>query len=221
MNARSTDHSLAIASEEFVWADEGIPEAHAYLMPPTIKALHDAKSRVILDLGCGNGACTNALAEAGFWPVGCDSSESGLAVAKQTYPIIRFFAQDIAAELPQSHRGVYDAVVSLEVVEHLMQPRQLVDRAMEALRPGGIFLLSTPYHGYLKNLALALTNSFDTHWHPLRDFGHVKFFSKSTLCLLLNESGLRVNKTLRVGRVPVLACSLLAIARADISRLRR
>jgi len=108
--------------------------------------------------------------------------------------------------------GVFDAVVSLEVVEHLMQPRHLVARAYGALRPGGVLVMSTPYHGYLKNLALALTNGWDTHWHPLRDFGHVKFFSRKTLSQLVCEAGFSVRNFVRVGRIPPFACSMIVVA---------
>jgi len=100
-------------------------------------------------------------------------------------------------------------VVAVEVVEHLLLPRQLLERAREALRPGGIFIATTPYHGFLKNLALALTNKFDHHWHPLRDYGHVKFFSRETLSQLFGEQGLKVQRFARVGRVPALAKSMI------------
>jgi 2-polyprenyl-6-hydroxyphenyl methylase/3-demethylubiquinone-9 3-methyltransferase len=61
----------------------------------------------------------------------------------------------------------------------------------------------------LKNLALAASNRFDTHWHPLRDFGHVKFFSRTTLTNLLQEEGFVVSKFRRLGRMPPLAKSML------------
>jgi 2-polyprenyl-3-methyl-5-hydroxy-6-metoxy-1,4-benzoquinol methylase len=208
----STDNSLAIASAEFLWSEPEAPEAHAYLIPPTLSALRDFGAHTLLDLGCGNGAGTARLSIEGFHATGCDSSESGLTLARRTYPRLNFFWHDISSPLPARHLGAYDAVVALEVVEHLMQPRQLARRAWEALRPGGAFIVSTPYHGYWKNLALAVTNRFDAHWHPLRDFGHVKFFSQSTLRSLLDESGFLLRQNLRLGRVPALARSMMAVA---------
>jgi len=97
----------------------------------------------------------------------------------------------------------------VEVIEHLLLPRRLVEAALSALRPGGLVVLTTPYHGYLKNLALALSNGFDAHWHPLRDFGHVKFFSRHTLLALLEEYGLRALRFSTAGRVPLLAKSMI------------
>ena len=103
-------------------------------------------------------------------------------------------------------------MVSLEVVEHLLQPRHLVASAYEALRPGGIFVMSTPFHGYWENFVLAITNGFDNHWHPLRDFGHVKFFSRNTFLALVLDAGVSIRHFLRVGRVPTFACSMIVVA---------
>ncbi len=201
-----------MASVEFVWKGREVPESHHYLMPSVLAALRDFESRMVLDLGCGNGAGTARLDREGFATSGCDASGSGLALARETHPHLSFFLHDIATPLPAGHVHHYDAVVSLEVIEHLMQPRQLALRAREALRPGGLFILSTPYHGYWKNLALALCNAFDAHWHPLRDFGHVKFFSPATLHPLLQESGFSILESRRLGRIPALARSLLVVA---------
>src|SRR5437867_3004621 len=111
--------------------------------------------------------------------------------------------------IAEEWRHRFDAVIAVEVLEHLLLPRLLLLRAREALRPGGVVILTTPYHGFLKNLALALTNKFDQHWHPLRDYGHVKFFSRETLSQLFAEQGLKAGRFARVGRVPALAKSMI------------
>jgi 2-polyprenyl-6-hydroxyphenyl methylase/3-demethylubiquinone-9 3-methyltransferase len=165
-----------------------------------------------LDLGCGNGSFSALLRSQNFIVMGCDASASGIALAREAHPEVDFFEHDISNPLPAGFAGAYDAVVSLEVVEHLMQPRHLVARAYSALRPGGVLIMSTPYHGYWKNLSLALTNRFDAHWHPLRDFGHVKFFSRRTLSQLACEAGFSTKQFIRVGRIPAFACSMILVA---------
>jgi hypothetical protein len=52
-------------------------------------------------------------------------------------------------------------------------------------------MISTPYHGYFKNLAIAAVGGFDNHVKPLCDDGYVKFWSVHTLRTLLEEAGLR------------------------------
>ena len=210
--SHATDRHLSNATQEFVWEDTEVPEAHSYLVSPTVKVLREVGARSVLDMGCGNGSFSALLQSQKFEVVGCDASASGISLARQAHPTIDFVEYEISNPLPASFAGAYDAVVSLEVVEHLMQPRYLVSRAYSALHPGGALILSTPYHGYWKNLGLALTNKFDAHWHPLRDFGHVKFFSRETLSQLVGEAGFSVRDFMRVGRIPAFACSMILVA---------
>jgi 2-polyprenyl-6-hydroxyphenyl methylase/3-demethylubiquinone-9 3-methyltransferase len=78
---------------------------------------------------------------------------------------------------------------------------------------GGTAILSTPYHGYWKNLAMALTGKMDAHFTALWDHGHIKFWSVRTLTLLLEEAGFRDIHFERVGRIPPLAKAMIAVAR--------
>ena len=81
------------------------------------------------------------------------------------------------------------------------------------LEPGGTAIVSTPYHGYWKNLALALSGKMDAHFTALWDYGHIKFWSVATLTRLLAEAGFVDIRFQRVGRIPALAKSMIAIAR--------
>ena len=122
-------------------------------------------------------------------------------------------AHDVNDPLPDDLRGQFDVVVSAEVIEHLLLPRELFQRAREALRPEGHIYFSTPFHGYWKNLALAVTNKYDHHWRPSWDYGHVKFFSMATLGAMAEECGFEVQGFDRIGRVPALAKTMILKAR--------
>jgi 2-polyprenyl-6-hydroxyphenyl methylase/3-demethylubiquinone-9 3-methyltransferase len=52
----------------------------------------------------------------------------------------------------------------------------------------------------------------DAHFTALWDYGHIKFWSRRTLAVLLEEAGLRVERFVRVGRIPLLAKSMIAVA---------
>jgi uncharacterized protein (AIM24 family) len=66
----------------------------------------------------------------------------------------------------------------------------------------GQIILTTPYHGYLKNLMLAATGKMDSHFTALWDGGHIKFWSRKTLSTLLEEQGFRVTNFKGSGRLP-------------------
>jgi len=139
----------------------------------------------VLEIGCGNGAFAEYLERLGFDVVGVDSSGSGIRIARERGTSCQFACFDIYEELPEGWLGAFDAVVSLEVIEHLYLPRVLLERARGALRSGGALVLSTPYHGYFKNLVLALSGRLDPHFTALWNGGHIKFFSRKTLSCLL------------------------------------
>lgn len=99
------------------------------------------------------------------------------------------------------------------MVEHVYAPRDYAKTLFDLVEPGGMALVSTPYHGYWKNLALALGGKMDSHFTALWDHGHIKFWSVHTLGELLRDAGFEEPRFLRVGRMPPLAKSMIAIAR--------
>jgi 2-polyprenyl-6-hydroxyphenyl methylase/3-demethylubiquinone-9 3-methyltransferase len=207
--ATRTDRSVSIASPEFVWDFDGEPEANRFILPALVRILRGTRATKLLDLGCGNGHVAGTLSALGYEVTGMDQSTSGLEIARTRFPGVSFLSHDLGDPLPEAHTGRYDCVIAIEAIEHLLLPRKLMAAALAALRPGGTLVVSTPFHGYWKNLALALTGGFDKHWHPLRDFGHVKFFSRATLTALFAEFGLSDLQFQTVGRFPPFARSMI------------
>jgi 2-polyprenyl-6-hydroxyphenyl methylase/3-demethylubiquinone-9 3-methyltransferase len=143
---------------------------------------------------------------------GIDVSESGVEIARRAFPHLRIEVGSAYADLAARY-GLFPLVISLEVIEHLYDPRLFARNLFAIVEPGGTALISTPYHGYLKNLALALTGKLDKHFGALWDGGHIKFWSLLTLRSLLEETGFSDIAFVRVGRFPPLAKSMIAIAR--------
>ncbi len=69
-------------------ADE--PHTFNYLVNPIISLCRTLNVKKVLDLGCGNGALCGILSNEGYEAVGCDPSESGIRIARETYPHIKF-----------------------------------------------------------------------------------------------------------------------------------
>ena len=99
------------------------------------------------------------------------------------------------------------------MIEHIFLPRKYVANCFKLLRPGGILVMTTPYHGYAKNLAIALANRWDNHLQPLRDFGHIKFWSVDSLSSLLFEARFQDISWQGLGRIPHLWKDMLITAR--------
>jgi len=179
---------------------------------PVVVPLLPALPCQVLELGCGDGAFAAELVRLGHAVTGLDALQSGIDTAKKREPRASFHCRNIYEPTPAEWVGQFDVVISLETIEHLSLPGALLERSLEALRPGGSLIVSTPYHGYLKNLALALTGSMDRHFTTLWDHGHVKFFSKKTLGELVRRGGLEGIRFLGCGRVPFLWKSIVVVA---------
>jgi 2-polyprenyl-3-methyl-5-hydroxy-6-metoxy-1,4-benzoquinol methylase len=186
--------------------------AHGYLLEPVLSEIARIQPRRLFEIGAGNGFVAARLAATGIDVVAIEPSQSGVAIAQQNFPNIRMETGSAYDDLAAKY-GTFPVVLSLEVVEHLMDPRRFAKAVFDLLEPGGHALISTPYHGYFKNLALAVTGKMDAHFTALWDGGHIKFWSVATISALLTEAGLSVEKVVRVGRVPILAKSMLIVAR--------
>jgi len=204
---------------EYVW-ERTETKAHEYLFPGIIKVLDKfnvQKDAYILDAGCGGGYIVGNLYKLGYSNIyGFDVSTSGIEVAQKSYPEIaeRFIVHDGYEEkLPAGIPEKYDVVLSVEVIEHMFLPRVYLKNLKNWLKDNGLLVLTTPYHGYFKNLLIAILNKYDSHHNPLWDFGHIKFFSKSTLFKILEETGFQPVYFQGLGRIPFLWKSMLIVAK--------
>jgi 2-polyprenyl-3-methyl-5-hydroxy-6-metoxy-1,4-benzoquinol methylase len=204
----------AVNEYEYSYINGDSGHHQLYLIPPLLELISAQKNQTteklrVLDLGCGNGSLSQKIAQQGYEVMGVEDSASGVLCARQSFPECSFIQASIY-DLPYSElENAFDIVVSAEVIEHLLYPRELIRAAKKCLKPKGRLIITTPYHGYYKNLVVALLGKTDSHFSPLWDGGHVKFFSVATLSELLQEEGLQEINFKFAGRFPYLWKSML------------
>lgn len=154
----------------------------------------------------------NELSKRGYDVVGVDPSDDGIRLAHEHYSNLRLYQRSAEDSLAEEF-GQFPIVVNLEVVEHVYLPRLFASTLFSLVETGGYAIVSAPFHGYFKNLALAVTGKMDQHFTALWDGGHIKFWSVKTLQILLLGAGFTDVKFFYAGRVPVFVKSMIALAR--------
>jgi 2-polyprenyl-3-methyl-5-hydroxy-6-metoxy-1,4-benzoquinol methylase len=216
MSDHSSDSALHLAAGRGVAADP-IVAPQAYLLPVVHKILdrHFADtqvSRAIIDLGCGNGFLDRALSDVGYAVSGIDVDPVAIARARMNNPHGTYFVGSVYDELVANY-GTFPAAVSLEVIEHLYDPHAFAHTLFDMLDANGVAVISTPYHGYIKNVVLSLSGMMDRHYTALWRGGHIKFWSIKTITALLQGAGFTIERVFRVGRLPPIARSMVIVAR--------
>jgi SAM-dependent methyltransferase len=101
----------------------------------------------VLDIGCSVGYGSDILHSHGLSVTGIDRNRDSIMTAVKKYPSIRFKVADASSY----RKGSYDAIVALEVLEHLDDCRNAVRNWLAMLKEGGVLIISTPNVKYSKN----------------------------------------------------------------------
>ena len=164
----------------------------------------------VLDVGCGEGRFAVELARRGFAVVGVDVAEEPLRRARAREPALQLRIVPAEGRWPLADAS-FDLVWAGETIEHVADTVGWLSEVHRVLRAGGRLLLSTPAHGRLRMLALALSGTrFDRHFDPRAD--HLRFYSRRTLARLLADLGFREIEVRGAGGIPLAPRLLLASA---------
>jgi 2-polyprenyl-3-methyl-5-hydroxy-6-metoxy-1,4-benzoquinol methylase len=206
--------------KEYGFADELESHMHRHFMPLVFELAGNlAPGTRVLDVGCGNGATCVEFQKRECNVTGVDLSEQGIEIARRTCPTGRFEVLPADDNLLASlQEEPFDLIVSTEVVEHLYAPRAYAHGCFHALKAGGRFICTTPYHGYLKNLVLSALGKWDDHANPLWDGGHIKLWSRRTLGHLLTEAGFEHLQFRGAGRLPWLWMTMVMSGDKPVQR---
>ncbi|MBV6394555.1 MAG: Ubiquinone biosynthesis O-methyltransferase [Anaerolineales bacterium] len=100
----------------------------------------------ILDVGCGGGILSEALAKAGARVTGLDLSEASIAAAKQhaqSQNLNIDYRYESVQSVADQQAGTFDAIACMEMLEHVPEPGKVVAACAQALKPGGQAFFST------------------------------------------------------------------------------
>ena len=146
----------------------------------------------ILDIGCGGGLLSEPMARLGAEVVGADAAERNI-------PVARLHAERMGLEIDYRHATAealaeagetFDAVLNMEVVEHVPDPQAYLDACAALLRPGGIMICSTINRNPKSFMVAIVGAEHVMRWLPRGTHEWSKFITPDELVELLRKAGL-------------------------------
>ena len=164
-----------------------------------INSMAPLKGQKVLDVGCGGGILTDAMARAGAQALGIDLATKSLKVAQlhaleaQT-PNVQYrevAVEALAAEQPES----FDVVTCMEMLEHVPNPASIVKACAQLVKPGGYVFFSTLNRNPKSFLFAILGAEYVLNLLPRGTHEYAKFIRPSELARDCREAGLTWQQT--------------------------
>jgi len=154
-----------------------------------LKAFGIASNNKILDFACGYGFFIEMLEKEGYIADGIEISEDRLAICEKRlgkgYSRIRNINLQ-KDNLPEELEEKYDVVTMIHVLEHLIEPKEVLEKINRLLKPGGLLVIEVPNEA---NLMMEISKEFNDFFY-IRD--HVAYYTPSILCQLVKDCGYEV-----------------------------
>ena len=191
------------------WDPEGPQKALHALNPVRLQyvkqrvALRDA---VVLDVGCGGGLLSEALAKEGAKVTALDLAPELIKVAKlhrlESGVAVDYRLQSVEA-LAAEQPGSFDAITCMEMLEHVPDPSAIIAACASLLKPGGQLFLST-LNRTPAAFALAIVGAeYVARLLPKGTHSYEKFIKPSELSRAVRQSGLTVMEMAGMGYNPI------------------
>ena len=147
----------------------------------------------LLDIGCGGGLLCEPMARLGAEVVGADAAEGNLHVARihaEQSGLTIDYRHTTAEALAEAGER-FDAVLNMEVIEHVADPAAYLAACRRLLKPGGLHICST-INRNPKSFATAIVGAeYIMRWLPRGTHDWSKFITPDELYALLREAGLQ------------------------------
>ncbi|MGE0384700.1 MAG: bifunctional 2-polyprenyl-6-hydroxyphenol methylase/3-demethylubiquinol 3-O-methyltransferase UbiG [Gammaproteobacteria bacterium] len=151
--------------------------------------------RRAIDVGCGGGLLTEALARAGADATGIDAAPAVLEVARQHARgtgLTVNYAQATAEQHARDHAGSYDLVACMELIEHVPDPAGLVAACAALARPGADIVFSTINRSARAYLGAVLGAEYLLGLLPRGTHDYARFVRPHELARWLRTAGCEV-----------------------------
>ena len=151
----------------------------------------------VLDVGCGGGILSEALAQRGADVTGIDMGDAPLGVAKlhQLESGLSInYQKSTAEDFAKEHENSFDIVTCLEMLEHVPDPSSVINACAEMVKPGGTVFFSTINRNPKAFLLAIVGAEYVLRMLPRGTHEYAKFIRPSELANWAREADLQVNQ---------------------------
>ncbi len=202
VSAAELNHFASLSAR---WWDPEGPSRPLMALNPVrlafIEQMLQAQNRVlngqhVLDVGCGGGLLSEAMAQAGAEVIGVDLSPELLEVAKlhalgAGLSNIDYQLQS-AEDMANAHPAQFDLVTCMEMLEHVPAPESVLDACVKLLKPGGLLVLST-LNRTPKAFALGIVAAeYVFNLVPKGTHSYAKFLKPAEIARVLRARGMEL-----------------------------
>lgn len=181
-----------------------------YKWPAINKFIPKHQKITILDYGCGPGTLISAMKEINPTAhyIGMDVSDQAIKEARKKHLYDKFYVVADGQKLPLQDSSV-DFILAADVIEHVYDTKLIFQEFYRILKPGGKILMTTPYHGLIKNLVISLF-AFEKIFDPLKN--HIRFYTKKSLFKVFNLYNFKIDVCGYFGRFYPLSRAIYILA---------
>ncbi len=159
----------------------------------------------ILDFGAGEGALTYRLADMGYEVIAVDKDQDSYKCKKAKFYKLDFDSQEEVENFVLNHQSEFDAVLGVEVIEHVHDQWRYIEHLLLMLKPGGIILVTTPnITSWLSRVMFFLKGRFHQFEDEDLEYGHINPITSWQIELIMKQSNLENINIEKAGVLPAI-----------------
>lgn len=174
-----------VSGDHYVYKRADPYSSHAQI----IRWIEKERPATVLEVGTATGYLTSEMVQLGCTVTGIEQDPAMAQIAQQYCR--NMIVGDIEA-IDLTNLGQHDAIVLGDVLEHLRNPREVLQKLLKSLKPGGKILMSLPNVANVWVRLNLLFGNFNYSRVGILDESHLRFFTLQTMKQLAADSGLDV-----------------------------
>jgi 2-polyprenyl-6-hydroxyphenyl methylase/3-demethylubiquinone-9 3-methyltransferase len=182
------------------WSNKGAAALLHQINPVRLRFITEAvtlKNLKVLDIGCGGGILTEAMARQGAVTTGLDLAEPLIDVAQQhaqSQNLNISYVCEAVEDYAEKNQGAFDVITCMEMLEHVPDPSSIIKAISAMLKPGGMVFLSTIDRSAKSFLKVIVGAEYIMRMLPRGTHHYDQFIKPSELTHALREHGINPMK---------------------------